>query len=452
MMLKLFNTLTRKKEEFKPLKGKNVNFFVCGLTTYDYAHIGHAKTYVQFDIIVKYLRWLRYNVFYLQNITNIDDKIIQKAQEENKDPLKLSKEYEKRYMEDMEKLGVDSVNKYARATDYIKKIQSQVKKLINNNCAYKISDGYYFDLSTFSDYGKLAKRKYEDAEDAVSRIDKNSQKRNKGDFCLWKFSKPGEPSWKFDLGDGRPGWHIEDTAITEKEFGPQYDIHGGAVDLIFPHHEAEIAQMESISGKKPLVKYWLHTAFLNIDNKKMSKSLKNYITIRDALEKYDGRVIRYFFASNHYRTPIDFSLESLEQSKSSLARINDFVSNLKKSKQKDNLEFINETRKKFIEAMNDDLDTPKAFSIIFDFIREVNKVGGGKKSYEFMLAANKIFNILTVGVVKIPKSVSELAKEREKARKGKDWKKADELRNQIEKLGYVIEDAEKGYRIKPKDL
>ncbi|MEK6922695.1 MAG: cysteine--tRNA ligase [Nanoarchaeota archaeon] len=447
-MLKVYNTLTRKKEEFKPIKGKKVNIFVCGPTVYSDSHIGHAKTYVQFDIIVKYLKFLGYNVFYLQNITNIDDKIIQRAKQEKKDPLKLAEEYEKEFYENMKALEVTSINKYARATDYIKQIQSQVKRLIEKGYAYKISDGYYFDLTKFKDYGKLAKRTVQEAEDAVSRIDENKEKRNKGDFCLWKFSKKDEPSWEFEEGSGRPGWHIEDTAITEKEFGPQYDIHGGAVDLIFPHHEAEIAQMESISGKTPLVKYWLHTAFLNIDKKKMSKSLKNYITIKDALKKYNGKTVRYFFASNHYRTPINFSYDALEQSKNSLQRINDFVYNLKDSKEKDDLNLIKKTKEKFINAMNNDFDTPKAFSIIFDFIRKVNKTGGGKKTYEFILEIDKVFNILTIEDVKIPKEVKQLLDERERARKNKDWKKADEIRNKIRNLGYLLEDSDSGKILK----
>lgn len=444
-MLKVYNTLNKKKEIFKPIKGKEVKFFCCGPTVYSDAHIGHAKTYVQFDIIAKYLRWIGYDVFYLQNVTNIDDKIIKRALKEKKDSLKLAKEFEKKYLEDMNSLSVDSVDKYARATDYIKEIKSQVKRLMDKGFAYKISDGYYFDLTKFPEYGKLAKRKYKEAEDAVSRIDENKEKKNKGDFCLWKFSKKNEPSWKFELGDGRPGWHIEDTAITEKELGSQYDIHGGAVDLIFPHHEAEIAQMESISGKKPLVKYWLHTAFLNIDKKKMSKSLKNFVTIREALEKYDGKVLRYFFASNHYRTPINFSYDNLEQSKNTLNRLNAFVRNLKG---KDDSKLIKKTKEKFVKAMDNDFDTPGAIAVLFDFIREVNKKGGGRKSYEFILDVDKIFNVLSLKEVKLSKEVKDLVSEREKARKDKNWGKADKLREKIRKLGYIIEDSSSNSRIR----
>jgi len=448
MPLQLYNTLTRKKEAFKPIKNKKINFFVCGPTVYDYSHIGHAKTYIQFDIIAKYLRYLKYRVFYLQNITDIDDKIIAKAKEEKKDWKSISRKYEEEFLKDMATLGVNSVNKYARATDYIKEIQSQVERLINKKIAYKISDGYYFNLKKFKEYGKLARRKHEEAEDAVSRIDENKEKINKGDFCLWKFSKKDEPSWKSNLGVGRPGWHVEDTAITEKRFGSQYDIHGGAVDLIFPHHEAEIAQMESISGKKPFVKYWLHTAFLNINKEKMSKSKGNFITIREALQKYNGTVIRYFFASNHYRTPINFSFENLEQSRSALDRLNNFVLNLKNSKRKDDSDLIKRTKEDFIKAMDDDFNTPVAFSIIFNFMNEVNKKGGGKKIYNLMLEFDKIFNILTIKEKKISAEIKKLIQEREKARKKKDFRKADEIRERLKKQGIILEDTEKGVKWK----
>jgi len=448
MPLQLYNTLTRKKEAFKPIKNKKINFFVCGPTVYDFSHIGHAKTYIQFDIIAKYLRYLKYRVFYLQNITDIDDKIIAKAKEEKKDWKSISRKYEEEFLKDMATLGVNSVNKYARATDYIKEIQSQVERLINKKIAYKISDGYYFNLKKFKEYGKLARRKHEEAEDAVSRIDENKEKINKGDFCLWKFSKKDEPSWKSNLGVGRPGWHVEDTAITEKRFGSQYDIHGGAVDLIFPHHEAEIAQMESISGKKPFVKYWLHTAFLNINKEKMSKSKGNFITIREALQKYNGTVIRYFFASNHYRTPINFSFENLEQSRSALDRLNNFVLNLKNSKRKDDSDLIKRTKEDFIKAMDDDFNTPVAFSIIFNFMNEVNKKGGGKKIYNLMLEFDKIFNILTIKEKKISAEIKKLIQEREKARKKKDFRKADEIRERLKKQGIILEDTEKGVKWK----
>ena len=450
MVLKVYNTLNKKKEVFKPIKDKKVDLFVCGLTPYNYAHIGHAKTYIQFDVIVKYLRSLKYNVFYLQNVTDLDDKIIKRANEENKTWKEIARKYEKEFKDDMKDLNVDSVSKYARATDYIKEIQSQVKRLIDKKCAYKISDGWYFDLSKFKEYGKLAKRTMEKSQDAVSRIDENKEKRNKGDFCLWKFSKEGEPSWKFSEGEGRPGWHIEDTAITEKEFGCQYDVHGGAIDLIFPHHEAEIAQMESISGKKPLVKYWLHTAFLNINKEKMSKSLGNFITIKEALKKYNGRILRYFFVSNTYRSSIDFSYDTLEHSKNALERLDNFMLKLKDSKEKDDLKLIEKAKNDFIKSMDDDFNAAKAVSVIFDFIKNVNKKGGGKKSYELMLEFDEVFGLgfKDLKEKRLDKEVKELIKKREKAREEKNYELADKIRDKLNKKGIILEDTALGVKIK----
>src|SRR3989344_90948 len=450
MTLKLHNTLTGKEEEFHPIEKSKTKMFVCGPTVYDYSHLGHGKTYTQFDVIARALRYLGHELTYVVNITDIDDKIIKRATERGVDPAALAQEYEKAYVEDMRALNVVNIDKYARAHDYVPEIVSQVKRLIENGLAYKISDGYYFDVKKFDDYGKLSRRNILKPNDAVSRIDENPEKRNPGDFCLWKLRKKGEPFWSSELGEGRPGWHIEDTAITEKEFGAQYDIHGGAVDLIFPHHEAEIAQMESISGKKPLVRYWLHTGFLNISKEKMAKSKGNFITIREALQKYDEKVVRYFFASNHYRTPINFSFESLEQSRNALERINNFVLNLKNSRGKDDLNLIKRTKEDFIKAMNDDFNTPVAFSIIFNFINEVNKKGGGKKSYNLMLEFDKIFNILTIKEKKISAEIKKLILEREKARKKKDFRKADEIRERLKKQGILLEDTEKGVKWKTK--
>lgn len=450
MALKLYNTLTRKKEIFKPIKDKKVNLFVCGITPYDYAHIGHAKTYVQFDVIAKYLRYKGYNVFYLQNVTDIDDKIIQRAKEKNQKPMELVRNYEKEYLKDMEALSINSVNKFARATEHIKEIIKQVKTLMDRGFAYIIeNDGIYFDLSKFPEYGKLSGRKTEEAEDAVTRIDESVNKRNKGDFCLWKKSKKDEPSWKDPwFNNGRPGWHIEDTAISEKYFGKQYDVHGGARDLIFPHHEAEIAQMEAASGKKPFVKYWLHTGFLNVKGQKMAKSLGNFITIRDALKKYDAKALRLFYISAHYRSPIDFSEELLEQAKNSLQRLNDFILKSKNSEEKDDLKLIEKAKKEFIKCMDDDFDTVKALAVIFDFIREANKKGAGKKSYELMLEFDKLFNVLTLEETELSPEIKKLIDEREKARKEKDFGKADKIRQELRKKGIVLEDTKEGVRWK----
>ncbi len=466
-MIKLYNTLSRKKETFKPRKADKINLFVCGPTVYDSPHIGHAKTYIFFDVFSKYLRNRGFNVFYLQNITDIDDKIIERAREKNITPEKLARDFEKEYFKDLKSLKINGVTKYARATKHIKEIISQVQRLLKKGYTYQIEDGIYYDIKKFKEYGKLSRRTALQAEDAVSRIDDTKGKRNKGDFCLWKFSKPNEPKWPSPWGFGRPGWHIEDTAITEKYFGPQYDIHGGGRDLIFPHHEAEIAQMEAISGKKPLVKYWVHTGFLTVNGDKMSKSLGNFITIRDFLEKNSGRVLRFFFAINHYRSPIDYNEKNIYQVKKELEKIDEFVEKLKAQKSKIKIttqnsklakNLISKIEKDFYRATDDDFNSPKAVAILFKLINQGNQLLDKNK-----LGFNEVKNILSFlkkidsffdfifwpdKKEKISKSVLDLLKLREKYRKEKSWQKADELRKKIEKLGYKIEDTEEGPKIK----
>ncbi len=444
MVIKLFNTLTRKKEVFKPLKGKQVNIFVCGPTTYSYIHIGNASTFIRFDFIVKYLRYKKYGVFYLQNITDIDDKIINKAKEEKIDWKNLSRKYETAFFEDIKNLDIDSITKFANATDYIPQIVSQVKKLVEKGYAYKISDGYYFDVTKFKEYGKLAKRTVQEADDGVSRIDENPEKKNKADFCLWKFKKENEPFWETEISKGRPGWHIEDTAITESFFGVQYDIHGGGSDIMFPHHEAEIAQMEAIS-EKPLVKYWMHSGLINMNQRKMSKSLGNIASPRDLLSSYGSKLVRYFFLSHHYRSLTNFSEELMDDAKNSLQRIQDFILKLKNGKDtKESANLFTKYKKEFYKFMDDDLDTPNALAVIFNLIRELNTINsGGKKVLKFFEEINTFFGFLDFEELEVPKEILELVKEREKARKGKNFKESDRLRDLIKSKGYIVEDTEK---------
>ena len=377
MALKIYNTLSGRKETFKPRKAKRVDFYVCGPTVYDYSHLGHARTYIAFDIIVKYLREKGYKVFYLQNITDIDDKIIERAKEKMTTPKLLAKTFEKEYLEDMKDLKVDSVTEYARATDYIKEIISQIKHLSEKEYAYRIEDGIYYDISKFKNYGKLSGRTSSQAEDAVSRIDEGKKKRNRGDFCLWRFSKLDEPAWESPWDWGRPGWHIEDTAIAEKHFGSQYDVHGGGRDLIFPHHEAEIAQMEGISGKTPFVRYWMHSGSLTVKGQKMAKSLENFILIRDFTKKYSSRLLRFLIAKTHYRSPIDYSEKLLSQVQKELERIDEFVEKLQITKSKSQTDSklqITNYKKKFEEAMADDFNTPKAVAAIFELVTKGNSL------------------------------------------------------------------------------
>jgi len=459
--MKIYNTLSGKKDPFKPLNGKKVNIFVCGPTVYDYAHLGHARNAVTFDIFVKYLKSIGYKVFYLQNITDIDDKIIARAREKGVNPKDLATAFTKEYLKDMKALSVDSVSKYAKATDYIKEIVSQVERLQEKGFAYEIKgDGIYYDIAKFKNYGKLAGRTALDAEDATSRIDYSKDKKNRGDFCIWKLKQQEEePSWPAPFGEGRPGWHIEDTAITEKFFGPQYDIHGGARDLIFPHHEAEIAQMEAISGKSPLVKYWMHIGFLTINGQKMSKSLGNFIMINDFLKRCPANYLRFYIAKNLWSSPMDYSESALIEVKGAVDKIEEFLRKLRSANSKSkNLKLTKNLKENFYKELEDDFNTPKAFAVLFDFIKKANslldKNSISKKeaetTYKFFQEINKIFGIINFKKITkgIPSEIKKLAKEREIARKNKDWQKADELRKEIEKQGFLVQDSENGPVIK----
>jgi cysteinyl-tRNA synthetase len=459
MTLKLYSTLSRKKGELQFKNDKKLRLFVCGPTVYDFSHLGHARTYVAFDMIVKYLRQTGYDVFYLQNITDIDDKIIIRAKEKNITEKELTQQFEKEYLADMSLLGIDSVTKYARATEYISEIISQVERLLEKGFAYKTNDGIYYDISKFKNYGKLSNRKSETAESAVSRIDESVVKKNKGDFCLWKLSKPGEPSWESPFGQGRPGWHIEDTAITEKYFGSQYNIHGGARDLIFPHHEAEIAQMEAISGKSPLVSIWLHTGFLTISGQKMSKSLGNFITIKDFLKTNPARTLRLFVLKTHYRSPIDYSEKEIEACKKQLERIDEFINKIKKiTKDKKNSKIIEKVEIDFDKAMKDDFNTPKAMAVIFNLINKGNSLidkgelssSDAKNILIFFEKIDSFFGFLISAekTEEIPEEVKALAKEREKSRQEKNWQKSDEFRDKIKTLGYEVKDTSSGPELK----
>ena len=468
-MLKIYNTLSGKKEAVHLNNGKTVQLFVCGSTVYDYSHLGHARTYIAFDVIAKYLKEKWFDVFYLQNITNIDDKIIQRAKEKNTSPEKLANTFEKEYLKDMKSLRVDSVKKYARATDYLKEIINQIKTLKDKGFAYQIADGVYYDISKFKNYGKLSRRTITQAEDAISRIDESKEKRNKGDFCLWKLAPYrtegsgagfSEPSWPSPFGRGRPGWHIEDTAIAQKFFGTQYDMHGGGKDLIFPHHEAEIAQMEAISGKRPMVKYWIHSGFLTVNGKKMSKSLGNFITIQDFIKKYSARILRFLIVKSYYRSPTDYVENSVAQAKKELARIDDFVARLggvnHKLKKGHNLTL--KAERAFEAAMEDDFNTPKAIACIFNLINQQNSLidknqlnkADAQDLLKFLKKIDRILGFIfwPEAKEKTPQEIIDLAQEREKQRKENNWQKADEIRKKITELGWQVEDTKTGPKLK----
>lgn len=457
--MKIYNTMTRKKEEFKPLNENRVKMFVCGPTVYDKSHIGHGRTYIAFDVIARYLKYKGYSVFYLQNITDIDDKIIKRAMELGVEPLKLAKEFEEHYFHDMELLNVNNVNFYARAMEHLNEIINQIQTLMNKGFAYETPTGVYFDESLFKDFGKLSNRNIEELN--VHRVNPDPTKRNPGDFALWK-KRDDEPSWDSAWGPGRPGWHIEDTAISETYFGGQFDIHGGGLDLIFPHHEAEIAQMESATGKKPMVKYWMHTGFLNVSGEKMSKSLGNFITIEELLKEYDPQVFRFFVLSTHYRSPIDFSDDALKQSENSIKRIYKLIKtidellemNIDETSETDAeyCKILENTRKKFLNAMNNDFNTPIALSEIFNLIREINK-GINEENIsknilkEIKLLFNEFGNILGLTfsfessrMDSTEEIVNILIEVREKLRKKKDYELADEIRSKLRDIGINLED------------
>ena len=454
----IHDTLSGKKEDLeKVADNKKLRLFVCGPTVYDYIHIGNARTYIVFDNLVRYLRALGVKVFYLQNITDIDNKIIRRAAEENTNAKSLAKKYEKYYHEDEKALGIKSVTKYARATAHIKQIVRQIQTLIAKGHAYKIDDGYYFDISTFPEYGKLAKRTVNQAEDSVSRIDENVNKKNKGDFALWKFKKENEPSWKTPIGEGRPGWHIEDTAITERWFGPQYDIHGGAVDLKFPHHEAEIAQQEAASGKKPMVKVWMHSGFLVVGGEKMSKSFGNFVTVKDFLKQYPVEVLRYLVAAHHYRSPLDYSDGLAQQARNTLNNLSQFLARLEMAGGKtENGAVLEKAERDFSAAMENDFNTPAALAVIFSLINENQKQVWelSRKSAKMLkkFIKNKL-ELFGIGLksVKIPLKVRHLASKRELFRTNKQFIQSDVLRKEIEALGYIVEDTPRGPFLWPRE-
>lgn len=455
--MRIFNTLSGEKEELEIPAAGALKLFVCGPTVYDYPHVGNARTFMVFDIFARFLRSKKIKLTYLQNITDIDDRIIDRAKETNTDWEEIAQRYEKVFLNDMKTLGITSVDMYAKATNYIPEIVAQVKTLFKKGHAYFIeNDGYYFDLSTFPEYGKLSRRTAEQADDGVSRIDMSDKKKNRGDFCLWKLSHDDEPGWKTELGFGRPGWHIEDTAITERFFGPQYDIHGGALDLKFPHHEAEITQQESASGKKPFVKLWMHSGFLTVNGEKMSKSLKNFVTVNDFLEKHPPQVFRMMVFMHHYRSPLDYTEELARVAQKNLSDIGAFLAKLKRAKGTKMADMSGEFETKFSEAMSDDLNTPKALASVFEVMASIQPglwTLAPQSAKSLAKAIEKAFQSAGIEVPKpkIPFKIKFLASRREKYRTSAQFIQSDALRNQILGLGFTIEDTPKGPFLWPRE-
>jgi cysteinyl-tRNA synthetase len=491
-MIKLYNTLTGKKEEFVPIKPGKVAMYACGVTVYDYSHLGHARGAVAFDLIQRYFRRRGFDVKYVRNFTDVDDKIINRAKEEGITAAEVAKKYIEAYQEDMKRVGVGRADVEPKATEHIKEMIEVIKGLAAKGHAYVVDGDVYFRVASFKDYGKLSKRNLDDMK-AGARVEVDERKTDPLDFALWKTSKPGEPAWDSPWGPGRPGWHIECSAMGLKHLGETFDIHGGGKDLIFPHHENEIAQSEAYSGK-PFVHYWLHNGFVNINAEKMSKSLGNFFTIRDILDQYDAEAVRLFLLSTHYRSPIDFSDANFKDARAGLDRfytmkeaLVQFLAGKKPSAAKPDevveaadrqlYEKILNLPKAFEDAMDDDFNTAFAIGLVYDLVREVNKflaVAGQKQEDAALIvlaAAAEAFDNVgrTLGLFtrdpeewfresrladsKVTLSmerIEELIHLRNEARARKDWAEADRVRQILDNGGVALFDRADGTVWKPK--
>jgi len=467
MALKIFNTLSKQKEEFMPLDPPEVKMYVCGITPYDETHLGHARAYITFDIVCRYLKESGFKVNYIQNITDIDDKIIKKALKEKSTIAEIAEKYTKAYFDVMDKLNVKRANAYPKATETIPDMIKVIKGLIEKGFAYVVEGDVYFEVAKFKDYGKLAKRKKKDMM-AGARVNVDKRKKDPMDFALWKAAKEGEPAWDSPWGKGRPGWHIECSTMSNKLLGETFDIHGGGRDLIFPHHENEIAQAEAYTGK-PFVKYWMHNGFVNINQEKMSKSLGNFFTLVDIFKKFDPMVVRFFLLSTHYRSPINYSDKEIKSAKEAFGRISKFISDLdfliKKQLEKapeieveDTEEELLAFKDKFREAMDDDFNTAGAIAAIFETIHYCNKIIEGEEGVEketLQVMKDTVLEFCRILGLELGRrqeaqgnrqEVEKLVKEREEARKKKAFTLADQIRAKLTEMNVEIEDTPYGTR------
>lgn len=461
--MKLYNTLTRSKEEFKPIKPGEVTMYNCGPTVYNYFHIGNARCFIVFDCLRRFLEYRGYKVRFVQNFTDIDDKMIKRANEEGTTVFEIADRYIREYYTDAHGLGIKDPTVAPRATENMDAIISMIQALIDKGYAYVADGDVFFKAMAFNGYGKLSGHNMEELE-AGARISVDERKENAMDFALWKAQKPGEPAWDSPWGKGRPGWHIECSVMANRFLGETIDIHSGGQDLVFPHHENEIAQSESVN-EKPFANYWLHNGFININNEKMSKSKGNFFTVRDIIEHYDYEVIRFFLLSAHYRSPINFSDSLLEQAQNALNRIyecrdnlNFYLSNAKKDSYDDNLiGKLTNHRQKFIEAMEDDLNTADALAAVFELIRDINSTitavtDTGKQTIEKALDLLKeltgVLGIMTKEQAnREDDAIQALIEERQRARAEKDFKRADEIRDQLKAMGITLQDTPQGVQV-----
>lgn len=455
--MKIFNTLTREKQELVPIEEGNLRIYACGPTVYNYIHIGNARPLCVFDVLRRYLEWQGYKVNFVQNFTDIDDKLIKKANEEGITVKEVAERYIDEFWTDAKGLNVREATVHPKATENIDAIQDIITSLIDGGYAYESGGDVYFRAKKFKEYGKLSHQPLDDLE-AGARIDVTEIKEDPMDFCLWKSAKPGEPYWESPWGNGRPGWHIECSAMAGRFLGKTIDIHCGGQDLIFPHHENEIAQSECANGCD-FAHYWMHNGYINVDNRKMSKSLNNFFTVREVANVYGYEPIRYLMISSHYRSPINYSTEIIEQGKNALERLytcrNNIDFALKNAPDGGEIpEFIAKYRQAFATAMDDDLNTADAIGVLFGMVREINTMMSDGVGKAALNRAAEVFDELTyvLGLLYNRKTetlddeVEKLIEQRTAARKAKDFKTADEIRNKLKEMGIVLEDTPQGVK------
>ena len=466
--MKIYNSLTRKKEEFVPLEPGKIKMYVCGPTVYNYFHIGNGRTFIVFDTIRRYMEYRGYEVKFIQNFTDIDDKMINKANEESTTVKEIGDKYICEYYKDADGLNIKRATINPRATEYISEIIEFVSGLIEKGYAYEVNGDVYFRTKKFEGYGQLIGQNLEDLQ-AGARINVDERKEDPMDFAIWKAQKPGEPAWECPWGLGRPGWHIECSCMAKKLLGDTIDIHAGGMDLAFPHHENEIAQSEALTGKK-FANYWMHAAFLNVNNQKMSKSLNNFLTARDALKQYDADVIRFLMLSGHYRIQLNFSNDLLESAKASVERLYNAIGNLenlisevKNEKMTDEevkyIESLDAYRQRYIEKMDDDFNTADAISVLFDLIRDINSNVGINSSKELCEKALELIRELglPLGILQkttkgtLEEEVEALIAERQQARKDRNFALADKIRDELKARGIELLDTPQGVRWKKVD-
>ena len=466
--MKIYNSLTRKKEEFVPLEPGKIKMYVCGPTVYNYFHIGNGRTFIVFDTIRRYMEYRGYEVKFIQNFTDIDDKMINKANEESTTVKEIGDKYICEYYKDADGLNIKRATINPRATEYISEIIEFVSGLIEKGYAYEVSGDVYFRTKKFEGYGQLIGQNLEDLQ-AGARINVDERKEDPMDFAIWKAQKPGEPAWECPWGLGRPGWHIECSCMAKKLLGDTIDIHAGGMDLAFPHHENEIAQSEALTGKK-FANYWMHAAFLNVNNQKMSKSLNNFLTARDALKQYDADVIRFLMLSGHYRIQLNFSNDLLESAKASVERLYNAIGNLENliSEVKNEkmtgeevkyIESLDAYRQRYIEKMDDDFNTADAISVLFDLIRDINSNVGINSSKELCEKALELIRELglPLGILQkttkgaLEEEVEALIAERQQARKDRNFALADKIRDELKARGIELLDTPQGVRWKKVD-